>query len=253
MTRLPAEFFARPIAHRGLHDAAAGVVENSLGACAAAVRAGYGVEIDVQLTADGEAVVFHDDTLDRLTNATGPVRAWRAEALRRLPLLGSGEGAPGLAELLALVASRAPLVVEIKDQTGAMAAAGPDGEIGPLEARVAALLADYPGPAAVMSFNPQSVGWFRTHAPDVPTGLVSYDYSDSDLPPERRAELAGIAAAAALAVDFVSYRWNDLPTPATDRLKAQGTPVISWTIRSPDQAEAARAVSDQITFEGFSP
>lgn len=251
--RLPPDFFARPIAHRGLHDSALGVVENSRDACAAAIRAGYGVEIDVQLSADGEAVVFHDDTLDRLTAETGPVRARWAGALRQLPLLASSDGAPSLPDLLDLVAYRAPLLVEIKDQTGAMAASGPAGEVGPLEARVAALLTEYRGRAAVMSFNPHSVGWFRTHAPHLPAGLVSYDFADSDLPEQRRAALAAMADAEALEVDFVSYRWSDLPTSTVDRLKARGTPVISWTIRTPEEAEAAWAVSDQITFEGFLP
>lgn len=246
--RLPAGFLARPFAHRGLHDAAAGVIENSHAACAAAVSAGYGVEIDVQLSADGEAIVFHDDTLDRLTAEAGPVRSQSAEALQSIALAGSTDRIPTLQEILELIAGRAAVLVEIKDQSGAF---GP--EVGPLEARTAALLADYFGPCAVMSFNPHAVAWFQRHAPDLARGVVGGDFAHAPVTPERRAALAQLEAAPGLAVDFVSYDWRGLPNPATDRVRAAGAPLLCWTIDSPETAAAAEPHCDQITFEGFRP
>ena len=133
---LPAAFLAAPIAHRGLHDRAAGVVENSRAAFAAAIAAGYGIEMDIQRSADGEAMVFHDDEMPRLTGLPGLVHDYTVAQLSATPLLDGGETVPTLAEVLALVAGRAPLLIEIKDQDGAL---GPG--VGPLEARVAELLA----------------------------------------------------------------------------------------------------------------
>lgn len=244
--RLPPHFFSRPIAHRGLHGLDPGVVENSRAACDAAAAAGYAIEIDVQSSADGEAIVFHDDRLERMTGAEGRVRDKRADELAALALLGADESPPTLAEILALVSARVPIVVEIKDQSGAF---GP--EIGPLEARVAALLRRYDGPAALMSFNPHSVAAAAEAAPDVARGLVASSLAEAQLSPERRAALSGVADADALDVDFISYRWSDLPTPAVDAFRARGRPVVTWTIRSPAEAETARARCDQITFEGF--
>lgn len=232
-SRLPADFFAHPIAHRGLHDVGRGVIENSLSAISAAVEAGYAIEIDVQLSADGEAVVFHDDDLDRLTAARGLVRAQDAAALGAVKLTGGDDAIPTLPAALAVVAGGVPLVVEIKDQTGRM---GP--EVGALEGRVAALLSAYDGPVAAMSFNPHSVDWLADIAPQLPIGHIS----------EGRAPTTPAAA-----VDFISHHWRDLAAPAIEARRRAGGVVISWTIRSPDEAKIAYCGSDQITFEGYYP
>ncbi|MFN3613630.1 MAG: glycerophosphodiester phosphodiesterase family protein, partial [Rubrimonas sp.] len=186
---LPAVFTGPAIAHRGLHDRAAGRIENSRAAVRAAVEAGYGVEIDVQLSADGEAMVFHDDALDRLTARSGPLKALTAAELGRIALTGSAETIPTLAEILAVTSGRAALLIEIKDQGGRMDATG----VGPLEARVAALLGDYAGPVAVMSFNPASVAAMRDAAPSVPRGLTACaaaGYDEQQLGTERLQALA---------------------------------------------------------------
>lgn len=256
-TRLPPRFFARPIAHRGLHggshggaggDLAPGVVENSRAACAAAVARGFAIEIDVQLSADGEAIVFHDDTVERLTGNSGPVRSLSAAALSCLSLTGSAETIPTLGEVLDIVAGAVPLVVEIKDQTGAYGPA-----TGALEDRVAALLSRYAGPAAVMSFNPHSVARLAAIAPDLPRGLVADGFEDAPVDAATRRALADLEMAEAVAADFVSYHWRDLPTPRTAALREKGVAVICWTIRSAAEARTALAHSDQITFEGFDP
>jgi glycerophosphoryl diester phosphodiesterase len=247
---LPAAFLGPPIAHRGLHDRAGGIVENSRAAAEAAIAAGYGIELDVQMTADGEAVVFHDDAMPRLTGAPGLVRDYTAAALGRVGLKDADETVPTLAEFLALVAGRAPLLVEIKDQDGAL---GPD--VGPLEARVAELLARYDGPVAVMSFNPYSVAALAEVAPRRPRGLTTcaFDSADWSLPDYRRAELAALTDAERTGAAFVSHDRRDLANPAVGRLKAEGLPILTWTVRSPAEEAAARRVADNITFEGYRP
>jgi glycerophosphoryl diester phosphodiesterase len=250
---LPRAFLGAPIAHRGLHDRAAGRVENSRAAAAAAVAAGYGVEIDVQLSADGEAMVFHDDALDRLTGARGALRARGAAELGGIALTGGGgETVPTLAEMLGVVGGRVPLLVEVKDQGGALDATG----VGPLEARVAALLGGYAGPVAAMSFNPASVAALARLAPGLPRGLVANaagDYEEPGLSPARRAALAALDGFAAAGCGFASYDWRALPAPAAARLRAAGLPVLCWTIRSPAEEAAARAHADNVTFEGYLP
>lgn len=246
---LPPGFLSRPLAHRGLHDRAAGMIENSRAAIEAAIEAGYGVELDLQLSADGEAMVFHDDDLDRLTGAAGPVSALSAAALGRIALRDAGEPIPTLAEVLAIAAGRAPLLIEVKDQSRAMAPVD-----GRLERRAAALLADYDGPAALMSFNPHSVAHCRDAAPEIPRGRVTCafhgDYWGA-LAPERRAALARLDDLDALGCGFISHQHGDLGDAPVAAAKARGVPVLTWTIRSPEEEARARRIADNITFEGY--
>ncbi len=168
--------------------------------------------------------------------------------LGRIELLDAAETVPSLAEFLALVAGRAPLLIEIKDQDGAL---GPG--VGPLERRVAALLDGYAGEAALMSFNPHSVAVFAEAAPDRPRGLTTcaFDSADWSLPDDRRAELAALADAERTGASFVSHDRKDLDNPALARLKREGLPILTWTVRSPAQEAEARRVADNITFEGY--
>ena len=247
---LPAAFRTVPLAHRGLHHRGRGVIENSRAAVEAAIAAGYGIEIDIQRSADGDAMVFHDDEMRRLTGESGLIHDYTAAALGRVTLSGSAETVPTLAEVLALVAGRAPLLIEIKDQDGAL---GPD--VGPLEARVADRLAGYDGPVALMSFNPHSVAALAEAAPDRPRGLTTcaFDSADWSLPDYRRAELAALSDVGRTGATFVSHDHRDLANPHLARLKADGLAILTWTIRSPAEEAAARAVADNITFEGYLP
>lgn len=247
---LPPSLLTVPIAHRGLHDRRHGVIENSRAAAEAAIAAGYGIELDVQRSADGEAMVFHDDALTRLTSGTGLIRDHPVAVLAGLTLTGSRETVPTLADILGLVAGRVPLLIEIKDQDGAL---GPD--VGPLEARVAALLADYAGDAAVMSFNPHAVAALAACAPDRPRGLTTCDFADADwsLPDYRRAELVGLGDAERVGASFISHDRRDLDNPAVARCRAAGLAILTWTIRSAAEEAAARRVAGNITFEGYRP
>ncbi len=242
---LPSAFLGAPIAHRALHDVTAGRPENSRAAVQAAIDAGYGIEIDLQLSADGVAIVFHDDDLDRLTEAVGPVRARTAEALAQIPLRHGHEGLPSFAEILAQVAGQVPLLVELKDQT-------PDD--GALEVAAARDLVGYAGPVAVMSFNPRMVGHMADLAPDVPRGLTTcaFDPDEFPVPEAVGAHLRDIADFDAVGACFISHHAIDLDRPRVQALRAAGVPVLCWTIRSAQAEATARKRADNVTFEGYS-
>src|SRR5260370_27891037 len=158
---------AHPIAHRGLHDAGRGVLENTLAAAERAAARGFSIECDVQPSADGEAMVFHDDALDRLTLASGPLRLKRAAEIKTIRLKAGAEAIPTLPELLERVAGRVPIICEIKSVF--------DGDMR-LAQRVAEIAADYRGPLALKSFDPAIIAHFRKHGrppgpPDAPCPL----------------------------------------------------------------------------------
>lgn len=248
-TPLPSVFLGPPIAHRALHDRAARRPENSRAAIRAAVAAGYGIEIDLQLSADGRAMVFHDYDLKRLTAETGPVRQRSAAELARIMLTDSdGEGIPTLQEVLEIVAGRVALLVEIKDQDGAMG-----GHVGALEQAAAADLRGYAGPIAVMSFNPESVAAFADLAPSIPRGLTTsaFDPNDWHLPGPVCDRLRDIPDLDRVGASFISHEARDLARDRVKTLRADGLPVLCWTIRSEDADRAARALADNVTFEGY--
>ena len=250
MTPLPPAFLGPPLAHRALHDKTDGRPENSRAAIRAAIAHGYGIEIDLQVSADGEAMVFHDYLLKRLTGETGAVKARTARELARTPLLdGDGEGIPSFAEVLDIVAGRVPLLVEIKDQDGLM---GPN--VGPLEEAVARDLRGYDGAVAVMSFNPHAVTALAAHAPDVARGLTTCSFRTADWPllPEATCEhLRAIADYDRVGATFISHRADDLASPQVARIRDKGGAVLCWTIRSAGDEARARAWADNVTFEGY--
>ncbi len=244
---LPPGFLARPVAHRGLHGAER--AENGLPAIRAAVARGYGIEIDLRPSADGVAMVFHDDRLERMTGVQGRVAERAAGALGALRLGGTGAAIPTLAQALEAVAGAVPLLIELKDGSGPL-----ERSDGVLEAAVARALAGYAGPVAVMSFNPEMVAEMAARAPAVPRGLTTAAFGpDWNLASARRARLRGIVDFEAVGAGFVSHEAADLARPRVAELKAAGAAILCWTIRSPAEARAALARADQITFEGFCP
>lgn len=248
---LPPEFLGVPLAHRGLHDRALGVIENSAGAVRAATAQGYGIEIDVQLTSDGEAMVFHDHRLDRLTSESGPIRGWAARDLVNVPLTGSSETVPTLPQVLEIVDGKVPLLIELKDQSGGTGSA-PDE----LERAVANALKDYTGLVAVMSFNPHMVANLAKRAPSVPRGIVTDGYNEKewpDLSSDTLHALREIGAFDAVGASFISHNRADLAAPRVSAMKAKGIPILCWTVKSAEQEAQARRVADNITFEGYTP
>ncbi|MDE4133057.1 glycerophosphodiester phosphodiesterase family protein [Phaeobacter sp. QD34_3] len=247
---LPQSLLRLPVAHRALHDIAKGRPENSRAAIRAAIAAGYAIEIDLQLSSDGCAMVFHDDDLDRLTDETGPVRARSREALRAIALKGGdGEGIPDLAEVLDLVAGQVPLLIEVKDQDGQMGR-----KIGPLEAAAVKGLEGYRGDVALMSFNPHSVERLAALAPQIPRGIVTSAYVPEDWPELPRAvchDLRNIPDFERSDACFISHEAADLARPRVQGLRDAGVPVLCWTITSPAEEAAARGLADNVTFEGY--
>lgn len=237
---------ARPIAHRGLHDAKRGVVENTRSAFAAAIVSNYAIECDVQLTADGEAVVFHDETLDRLALAQGSLIARTAAELASIVLRGTTDRIETLADLLAQVRGRVALIIELKSSW--------NGNVA-LARRAVQLLRSYSGPCALMSFDPDLVEALRCE-PHIARGIVAERATRPPwqaLPLARRLELRHLRHWQRTLPHFISFDAGGLPWPPVTQLRAAGLPVITWTVRSEDEATAVRRYCDQITFEGFLP
>ena len=248
----PGWLVSRPIAHRGLHDRAAGVIENSLSAARAAVAGNFAIECDVQLSRDGEAMVFHDFALDRLTDTQGRVDASNAEALANIGLRGGdGEVIPTLAVLFAEIAGQVPLIVEIKSEfTGGMR----------LAERTARLAGAYAGPVALKSFDPQIMTHLRVNRAalgiaHVPLGVVAeahYEHEEwAFLNADEKRALSAFLHWQDTRPEFLSWGVNDLPHSTPHLLRSGlGIPVMTWTVRTAAQRENARRWADQVIFEG---
>jgi glycerophosphoryl diester phosphodiesterase len=246
---LPLGFLTAPFAHRGYHDAARRRPENALSAFQAAVVAGYGIELDVQLTGDGHAMVFHDDTLDRMTGQRGRVADLTAAELGRIALRDSDDKIPTLAQVLARVAGRVPVLIELKDRLDSMAPT--DGQ--PASA-VAVLLTGYGGPAAVMSFNPHAMADMARFIPRIPRGLTTDDFDPAEYAPLRAKicdHLRAIKDYDRVGASFISHKASDLGRARVTELKRQGAAILCWTIRSREEEAQARKIAQNITFEGY--
>ncbi len=246
--RAPEWLTARPVAHRGLHDRAKGRIENTISAVSAAVERRYAIEVDLQITADDQVIVFHDDTLDRLTEATGRTDRLTLSAVRSARLRETSDRIPTLDELLEEVAGRVPLVIELKNRwTGDRR----------LEREVATTLADYSGPAAVMSFDPASMRAMRYLLPHLPRGLIADRFETGDwaeIPAYKRFALRHLLAASYVLPQFIAYGVHALPANAPLLLRhAFGLPLLTWTVRTPEDRAVARRWANQMIFEDFDP
>jgi glycerophosphoryl diester phosphodiesterase len=239
---------ARPVAHRGLHDAAKGVIENTPSAFAAAVAASYAIECDLQITADGEAMVHHDEALGRLTDASGRLDAMTSTELRQVRFKATADRMISLSELCDLVAGRVTLLIELKRSR-----AGDDR----LAARAAALLSGYAGPAALMSFDPAQIAPVRGHAPRLTRGLVAEGRSAR---PGADGWVKGLGRSVGYMQDviearpqFLAYSVQDLPGLLPRAAHVCSMPVLTWTVRTADDQRRAARWADQMIFEGFRP
>ncbi len=237
---------ARPIAHRGLHDTGNGVIENTLSATRAAIEGNYAIEIDVQADRDLVPVVFHDATLDRLTNTTGPVAAHSAAELAEVRFKDTADRIPTLRVFLEAVNDRVPVIVEIKSNTT---------ELPDYCARIADVVVAYKGRVAVMSFDPEAVATFRRIAPALPRGIVAESFRGHTPKGTTwwdRFRLRHLLHAGRTRPHFISYRVDDLPAVAPLILHWMfGLPLITWTVRTEEQRRRSDRWADQITFEGF--
>lgn len=245
----PAWMTVRPIAHRGLHTAADGIIENSPSAALAAIKGNFGIECDVQWTADGEAVVFHDFELERLTTATGRVDGVSSVDLGILTMRGTSDKIITLNAFLELIAGRVPLVLEIKSRF--------DGDMR-LTRRVADVVNASTAPIVLKSFDPRIVAELKALVPEHARGIVAmsdYTYPDyANCSADEKRAMANLLHFNHSQPDFISWRVRDLPSAAPFLCRSQlGMPVMTWTVRTPDDQALALAYADQMVFEGFVP
>jgi len=243
MMQLPECLLQIPIAHRGLHNRDNGVIENSVSAVREAVKLGYGVELDLQLSADGEAIVFHDDDLDRLTESSGPVHRKTTAELTAIALLGSTDTPMTLQKIMDEIAGQVPVLLELKNQK--------DRDTGALEHSTAQVLKTYKGPVAVMSFNPRMVARLAELLPEIPRGLTTGSFEGEGLPEAIKDHLHAISDFDAVGACFVSHEASELEAPRVAELKRAGYPILTWTIRSEASEKEVRKIADNITFEGY--
>jgi glycerophosphoryl diester phosphodiesterase len=247
--RAPHWLTARPVAHRGLHDIARGIVENMPGAAQAAIAGNFAIECDIQLTSDGEAMVHHDDELGRLTEGSGALLTKTAAELKAVRFKATSEHMMTLTELCELVAGRVPLVIEVKSRF--------DGD-RKLVTRMADVLSAYKGPAVGMSFDPDQVVALREIIPSRPRGIVAeHDYTAEDWPdasPEQRRGMTHLRHFLRTQPDFVAYWVNELPSLAPWLARnVFRCPLLTWTVRTSEQRARAARYADQMIFEGFVP
>jgi glycerophosphoryl diester phosphodiesterase len=240
---------ARPIAHRGLHDADHGIIENTAGAVRAAITCDYGIEVDVQISADGEAMVHHDDVLGRLTDGAGRLDSFSAAALKRVPFLGSDERMMTLGDLCDLVGGRVTMLVEVKSRF--------DGD-GRLPARVADVLSGYRGAVAPMSFDPRQLTVLAQKAPQLTRGIIAAKYRPHPywdlMPPWMRHGMGYLVTALTARPQFVAYGIADLPALAPLFARhVLSMPLLTWAVRTPSERQRAARWADQMIFEGFRP
>ena len=239
----------RPIAHRGLHDKRKQIVENTPAAFAAAIEAGYAIECDLRRAADGVPMVFHDATLERLTEHSGKVVRYSHRQLKQMRFKDTGDRMLTLVELLELVNGAVPLVIEIKSDWI---------DRGPFESRICSDLSSYKGRAAVMSFDPYAVRACAEHGPKIPRGLIAEDFKDdaywSKLTEWQRFKMRNLLSAFVAKPQFIAYDIRALPAfaPIAAR-KLFGWPLLTWTVRSKAERERAQRWTDAIIFERLRP
>jgi glycerophosphoryl diester phosphodiesterase len=240
---------ARPIAHRGLHDAGRGIIENTAGAVRTAIAAGYGIEVDLQISADGEAMVHHDAVLGRLTDGDERLDRLPAAALKRIAFRDSAEHMLTLGELCDLVDGDAVLLPELKSRF--------DGD-NRLPFRVGAVLSGYRGPVAPMSFDPAQLAALWQKAPNLPRGIVAAKYRPhpywDQMPRWLRYGMGSLLPALTARPDFVAYALGDLPAAAPSLARhVFRLPLLTWVVRTPAESQRAMRLADQVIFEGFRP
>ena len=228
-----------PIAHRGFHDK--NNPENSLAAFARAIEKGYAIELDVQLLADETVVVFHDDSLARMTGNDGYIKYLNKEDLKALSLKGTKETIPTLEEVLKFVDGRVPLLIEIKNKY----------KVGKLEQKVIDLLKNYKGKYAVQSFNPFSLGYFRQHAPQILRGqLAGYLKNEKSLSWISKFLLKRMRFNKKVSQpDFIAYEAAALPNRFVRKYK--NLPLLAWAIKSKEEYLKIVKYCDNIIFEKF--
>lgn len=234
--RNPAFLKAQPVAHRGYHDMNNTIWENTISAFQRAIDHGYAIECDLQYTADGVPVVFHDDDMQRLCGVEGDIRLKTVGELGLFSIGKTTDRIPSLSQVLRLVKGRVPLVLELK---------GRQGDDEGFADSVVDILESYDGPVALMSFDHWLLKDLKALESRFPLGLTAES--------ARAEDFAIHEEAMALGLDFISYHYGHLPNPFVTAQREQGRTVITWTVRDEAAADHTFLHADQMTFEGFEP
>jgi glycerophosphoryl diester phosphodiesterase len=229
----------QPFAHRGLHDGGK-VPENSMAAFNNAINEGHGIELDVQAAFDGVAMVFHDASLERLTDFEGSVLSYGSARLMEMRLKDSDQLIPSLDHVLEHVAGRVPIIIEAKS---------PDADFHPLCFSIRRALEGYRGPVAIMSFDPRIISWFHRNAPRIIRGLVLTDESTEKTGVLGRLGLPRLMSIWQSKPNFMAYDVRSLPSTLSRKLRDNHIPLLTWTVRTPEQREIAREHADNIIYE----
>ncbi len=229
------------IAHRGLFEEGTLCEENTVAAVAAAKEAGYAAEIDVRTSADDIIMVYHDDTLERLTDSEGPVSKWGFKQLQAREIGKSGKGMPTLPEIMDVIDSDVPLFIELKSPS--------HDDIQKLCAGVRHCFEGYRGPVAIMSFDPRILAWFKQYMPAYPRGAiigreVLLNWRNRLLIPYWMRKTKP---------DFLACDINLLPNSFCTRWRDKGKPVLTWTVRTQKHVEIGREHADALIFEKPAP
>ncbi len=232
-------------AHRGLHNSS--VPENSIEAFSLAVESGFGIELDVRLSSDGELMVFHDETLDRMTDVSGKFDEFGADALGKIKLLGTENTIPTFREVLELVDGKVPLLVEIKEFNGSFA----------VTEKTVDMLREYKGPFIVESFNPLVIGKIKKLAPEFMRGFLSQDFLiEKGYKTAKYFLLKNMLFNFIARPDFIAYRHSDYDVWALKFIKKhyKKTPLIAWTVESAeDDAAAVKNGFSGVIFQYYNP
>lgn len=229
-----------PIAHRGLHNNE--FPENSIGAFKNAIKSGYAIELDVQIISDDTVVVFHDESLSRMTGNDGYVKFLTKQDLPMLKLNGSKESIPTLSEALEAIGGEMPVIIEIKN----------NAKVGKLEQKVIDILNEYKGEVAVASFNPLSLSYFKQHAPNILRGQLAGYLKNIKMDFVTRWGLKRMVLAKKTAgADFIMYEAKTLPNRFVKKFKK--LPLLAWTVKSQEEYLRVVKYCDNVIFEGFDP
>ena len=232
-------------AHRGLHNAQR--PENSMAAFREALEHGYGIELDIHLLKDGNLAVIHDSSLKRTVGADVKIEDLTTTDLENYRLNGTDEKIPEFRQVLDLYGGKAPLIVELKPAGGNHAA---------LTEAACNMLADYRGPYCLESFDPRCIYWLKRNRPELIRGQLTENYfaSQSNLPAILKFLLANQLENFLTLPDVVAYRYADRKNLGNFIIrKIWGVQGVTWTLKSPQDHEAAVSEGWIPIFENYEP
>ena len=233
-------------AHRGFHDGNVSIPENSLASFETAIAAGYGIELDVQLSSDKVPMVFHDADLLRVCGVEGKIWDYTCAELQQMKLFATDETIPTLEETLALIDGQVPILVEYK--------------MDKVDTDVCAysheLLKDYDGAYAIQSFHPFALFWYRQNAKNIPRGILAKNFIRDNAEKGEESNIVDFLTTNLMLnvigyPDFIAYDWQDADYFALKLCRLMGAPTSTWTLKDPTHYEAVKGEFDLYTFEGF--